>query len=382
MDRREKLTEAAKNFLLLSVSLLISLGVAEFLARVALDPADYLLATLSSDPVLNHRIASNSGGHDDWGFRNPRRPQNANIVAIGDSMTYGVSARMRESWPAALGEVRGTTVYNMGLGGYGPAQYLHLLQTRAVTLKPEVVVVGFYFGNDLLDVFNSVRFKPYWRNYGQVETGTDDAPPFVAQPSRGKFLRGLRDWLAHHSVLYAALSRSPVFDAVRRHESDDGQADRDRKVRYHDSNHDVILAFSQFLDLEDGRIRSAFAIAQRMFLEMNAFAEKSNIKLMVALIPTKVRVYSGLAERNGYFERHPAWANAVRQETAVHDAMTAFFKAHGISFVDLLPPLQRGVDRGDIYPPFDSHPNHVGYRIIAEAIHAQLGQIAGAKSGD
>jgi len=155
--------------LLLFVSFVFSVLAAELLARVVFDPVDYLNPTLVADKFLNHRIEGYTGGHDEWGFRNARRPETADIVCIGDSMTYGMTARARESWPAVLAEIRGGTVYNMGLGGYGPIQYLHLMKTLAVRLRPKTVIVGFYFGNDFFDVYNLVRFNENWSSYSELE---------------------------------------------------------------------------------------------------------------------------------------------------------------------------------------------------------------------
>ena len=44
-----------------------------------------------------------------------------------------------------LAKLSGESVYNMSLGGYGPIQYLYLLQNLAVKLRPKTVIVGFYF---------------------------------------------------------------------------------------------------------------------------------------------------------------------------------------------------------------------------------------------
>src|SRR5262249_40649062 len=130
------------NLFVLSASLLLSLMAAELMARAIFDPVDYLNPTLVGDDFLTYRIEGNTGGHDEWGFRNARRPEKADIVCVGDSMTYGIGARARESWPAVLAEIRGETVYNMSLGGYGPIQYFQLIRTLAVKLRPKTILVG------------------------------------------------------------------------------------------------------------------------------------------------------------------------------------------------------------------------------------------------
>ena len=127
---RAAVTNVLTKLLILSTSLVFSILAAELVARALLDPLDYLNPTVVPDEFLGLRIEGHTGGHDAWGFRNARRPETADIVCIGDFVTYGVSVPARESWPMILARLSGESVYNMGLGGYGPIQYLYLLQNR------------------------------------------------------------------------------------------------------------------------------------------------------------------------------------------------------------------------------------------------------------
>src|SRR5262245_42445916 len=104
--------------------------VSELLLRCVVNPGDFLFATLIDDPILGSRIKPQTTGHDALGFRNTEVPQSANVVAIGDSQTYGVSAGRDDSWPHQLGMLLSEPVYNMALGGYGPLQYLFLQSTK------------------------------------------------------------------------------------------------------------------------------------------------------------------------------------------------------------------------------------------------------------
>jgi len=142
------------NLALLFVATFAALALAEVGLRFAVNPGDFLQATLIEDPVLGHRIEPFSTGHDALGYRNSGVPTQADIVAIGDSMTYGVSAPRDFSWPQQLGRLRGKHVYNMALGGYGPLHYLYLARASAANLKPKLLVIGVYLGNDLMDAYN------------------------------------------------------------------------------------------------------------------------------------------------------------------------------------------------------------------------------------
>src|SRR5262245_42724140 len=90
--------------------------------------------------------------HDAQGYRNAHAVSRADIVALGDSHTYGVAVKRHEAWPAVLAARTARVVYSMAHGGYGPIHYERLL-SDAFALKPRLIIVGFYLGNDLFDAY-------------------------------------------------------------------------------------------------------------------------------------------------------------------------------------------------------------------------------------
>jgi hypothetical protein len=361
------------NSLLVAVSLLLSVFALELLARTVVDPLDYLLPNLVADDYLFYRVAGNTGSHDAWGYRNTEVPESADIVCIGDSMTYGISALARDSWPRALARMTGETVYNMSVGGYGPIQYLHLMRHEAIKLHPKTVIVGLYLGNDLIDVYNEVRFNKNWSVYGKLD-GSDSMPVLAYQPRPDKFLGGVRDWLARHSVFYALLSTTPVFDFFRERELRNGpaKADRDAIMAYRDATHNVVFMEGTSLDLNDPRIKSAMEITKKVLLDMRRVAGKNGFRLIVALIPTKERVYANLLARAGYRDKYPRFAEAVRQEDTVRNELSGFLHQNTIEAINLLPALEADAEERDPYPHTDMHPTKEGYRVIAETINHYL----------
>lgn len=362
------------NFLLLVASLILSAFAGELLARSVLEPIDFLLPRLVADDFLLHRVEGYTGGHDAWGFRNRQKPKSADIVCIGNSMTYGISASAYDLWPAVLGRIYATSVYNMSLGGYGPIQYFHLMRTKAVELHPKVIIVGFYFGNDFLDVYNEVRFNKNWSAYGKFGDYDVKAPAFAYQPGPGKVLGGLRDWLSMHSVLYALLTRNSIFDFVRKRElamSMGVQASN--LITYRDHNHNVILRpNSDFLNMSNSRIKSAMEITKHVMRDMRTLAEKDHFRLIVALIPTKESVYGKLLDHAGYLVKYHSLADAIHEEDMARQEIISFLQQSNIEAVDLLPQLSAKVDGQDLYPLIDSHPDRYGYRVIAETLNNYL----------
>jgi hypothetical protein len=351
--------------------------MAEFAARSLFDPVDYLLPTLVTDEMLGYRLSGHTGGHDALGFRNFKDVRAADIVCLGDSMTYGISARARDSWPSVIGSISGENVYNMGLGGYGPIQYLYLMRTRVVELQPKTVIVGFYFGNDFIDAYNIVRFNRNWSAYGTFDGSEVSGPSFVFPRRSGKILGSLRDWLARNSVLYAVSSQLPIFDFFRRREFSSRMTENanDELIVYRENQHNVIFDLSpgsRFLDMSDPRLKAGLEITKHVFIDMQSEAQKDETRLVVALIPTKERVYGSLLKKAGILENHPRLLDAIQSEDAARQVIIDFLQQHQIEAIDILPPLETEVVRGDLYPVTDPHPNKAGYRVIAETVNRYL----------
>src|SRR5260370_897219 len=112
--KSEGLRKALLNLSLFAASVGFGLLLAEFGARLFLNPSDFLSLEVVPDDILGATPSRSAlAAFDKWGFRNPKVPQTTDIVAVGDSHTYGNTARMVDSWPYVLGRLTGRQVYNM-----------------------------------------------------------------------------------------------------------------------------------------------------------------------------------------------------------------------------------------------------------------------------
>lgn len=362
-----------KNLLTLAISVLISLLFAEFAVRIVFDPVDYLAVDTVDDPVLNHRIEAGASGHDDWGFRNKDVPESAEIIAIGDSMTYGVMAKSFEAWPAQLGERTGKTVYNAALGGYGPLHYLHILKSRAPELAPDQAVVMVYLGNDLLDTYNLAYSNDTWADY-RLNAKTEKLDPslFLAAPGKTSLTRRLRSWFAHNSVLYRIVSQTGVFNPVREQELLE-RSDTSFPVEHLGTT--IVLDPARrlwFADANDPRIREAVKITDRALREMADWCAENGIAFHVALMPVREHVFHDLT-RSQFSGQNAVAMTTLRDslETIERDLVRGL-NAAGIAHTNLRAPLQDALRTTNIYPPTDGHPNALGYGVVAAALAREL----------
>ena len=372
--------------LLVVVSSALALLLVEGGLRLAVNPADFLHATLVEDPVLGRRIQPLTTGHDALGFRNREVPAQSNVVAIGDSFTYGVSAQREGSWPHQLGGLLGEPVYNMGLGGFGPLQYLHLAQVTAKPLKPRLWVVGFYFGNDLMDAYYVAHGTPHWKGWRLSDgaAGGTDAIDQAYGAAPKKRFADLRDWLSRRSLLYSVL-RVTVFKplAAQEREKMAQHAAPDVQWSWIDpARAEVHTVFTPrgrlaVLDLDNARVREGLQISQRALAALQSEADKQGVKLLVVLTPTKERAYCAYLKQAAT----PLPASHLRlcdAEDRVKAELMRSFDAHNTHYVDPTAALEKMIAQHVLLYPTDSdgHFQATGYGVVAQVVADAVRRIA------
>jgi len=365
------------NLLLVLGAVLFSLLVTEGISRIVFSPGDYLMPGVTRDE-WGARVKPGSPGHDSWGFRNSSVPSRPDIVAIGDSNTYGVAAVGSNSWPAQLGKITGKTVYNLGMPGYGPVTYDHLLKDYALKLSPSMVIIGFYLGNDAWGAYKAIykhNYHPHLKNPDFVGGSFDDEEDIDSVSATGPLpLDNVRRWLSRHSILYNVARYSEVF----RYVIDQFMSRNENGYSILESRQDGIRTILQpkglrAVNLSNPEVREGLRVSLEIISGMNNLCRSEDIKFLVVLIPSKPAVYYKYIEANPevrYYEALMRWGEYERR---MNKLVRLYFQEHGISYIDALGPMQEATRQEQIYPGnADTHPNQNGYRVIAGVIAASL----------
>ena len=360
----------AKSFTFV-VSCVIAVMAAEGVMRIRFEPIDFLRPEFADDDVLPYRIQPGSAGHDAWGFRNRAVPARADIVAIGDSTTYGHAAPAEGSWPSWLARATGTTVYNLALGGYGPPDYLHLLDTRALQLHHSLVIVGIYFGNDLSDAVERVYAREHWRD---LRSGASGGEPNEARSAFPPDHPVIRVWMEKHSMLFRLIQGGPVGQVINRF-ADRARADRAGACTL-DSGPPFPTLISPYerlqeSDLSSPKIREGLEITLTALKRMRRRTDGAGVRLLILLIPTKESVFDGLVDAH----RDPGCLDVMRRvvsnEQLIRERIVEELGQEGTAYLDVLPVLRSGVQAKAerlFLRSGDMHPNERGYRLMAAAI--------------
>jgi hypothetical protein len=345
------------------------------------------------DPRLGRRPGPLGTGHDEWGFRNERVPRAAEIVAIGDSQTWGVNASRAEAWPQRLQAITGRTTYNMSWGGFGTVHY-RVLAEEAQALSPRVFVVGLYFGNDFYDSYRIVYASEAHASLRIRDPST--ILPDTVGPRAGALWREHEEfqlaygrdrperwglWLRGHTAVGRLLDRALGSDQSAWFEIGKAWArahpDHGAFIDAPDARTVFTTAYRLLaVNLEDPRIVEGLRLTEVSLGTIADLAARRGGHLLVVLIPTKERVYAERMRAEGR-ALDPTYAALVAQEEECGHRVEAFLLAAGIEQLDLIPHLRSAVVAGNaVYPPTtESHPSPRGYDVIAEAVARRLGRL-------
>ena len=98
---------------------------------------------------MRRNFQSDGITHDENGFRRSIvNAQSANrpIIALGEAFTYGLGMPDELTYSAQLAQLTEKSVINMGVNAYGIDQAILLWENEGRAYNPEVVILGYYFG--------------------------------------------------------------------------------------------------------------------------------------------------------------------------------------------------------------------------------------------
>jgi hypothetical protein len=324
--------------------------------------------------------------HDIAGYRNAQRPKSVEVVILGDSQAYGAGVAVRATWAQRLG----VSVYNMAVPGYSPGQSV-LQVDDALALRPRLLIVAPYFGNDFVEAYEMARrhpalargVSPTLRQAAAVRNermtikremeleafaGTGSVPP---GPSV------VRRWISEHVKLYALLRavwtrmRPPASPALLSRDFATAAATltpgQRRLVSPLDGEWRTILTAGyrgRMVDDRDPRVRVGVEVARDALLGIAARCRAAGVMMMVVLMPTKESVFW---PRVRDVAAHQGLAQLVADEARLKAELRAALARQDVPVIDPLEAL-RAAPRQPYFEDFDGHPNALGHAIIADAL--------------
>jgi SGNH hydrolase-like domain, acetyltransferase AlgX len=281
--------------------------------------------------------------YDAQGFRNPRVLEKADVIVVGDSFVEGLHVGDSELMTSVLARETALSVVNLGRSGDGPQQERHVVERFGLPKHPKACVWVFYEGNDLEDAAEYESNRATVANLGPV---SNSRILYERSFLRNALMYARRAWLAPEKTRpasrYQGVFSSREGDVAMTFASDD----------HHRST-------------DPAKLAKALAAIR----EAEGLCRRDGVRLIVAFVPTKYRVYRDLC-------RFPAgaatWVSRPddlpdRLASALHDV------GGSATFLDLTPRFQAEAARGRLlYLPDDTHWNSAGHASAAAAIASSL----------
>lgn len=153
---------------------------------------------------------ANSHGHRDDEVSLEKPPGVFRILVLGDSFTVGANVRQEEAYPQVLERLlnaeadgRRYEVVNTAVGGWEPFQYAQYYEHYGRAFAPDLVMVGFFVGNDAYNQLDAVDELP------TAVLGRRVSRRAASQP-----LTGARVFLLEHSHLARRLFQQATPHAL------------------------------------------------------------------------------------------------------------------------------------------------------------------------
>lgn len=176
-------------------------GSSSLHVRAADPDAVFELRPNARSQMLGHPVLTNHLGMRSEETTDAPRAGVVRVLALGDSVTFGVGLSGSEAWPAVLGRLLdtahpggcGVEVLNAGVGGYNTVQVAAAMRRRVPEVRPDLILYAAVANDDQVGAdgglwrhftrsrsrvfdFVSLRWRAYRARHsaeGPIETGLD-----------------------------------------------------------------------------------------------------------------------------------------------------------------------------------------------------------------
>lgn len=296
-----------------------------------------------------------------------KKPGTFRVLALGDSFTFG-GVPTADHWTSVL-ETKiaacrdePVEVLRMGIPSTGPPFQLRLWQIEGARLDADLVVLGFFVGNDFFDEQGRL---PGWRGWVDQLSTVSYAMLAVRNLTR---LSGYRPPASRVDA-----DGSPPH----RYETGGFEVDdyRDRfrswAPPFTRRRFKRIEAERMSLCLKEEQWKLGFRCDRvvRFLQQMHTEVTATGARFVLLVIPDEYQVDDGLMQAVAEFAgRSPDEYDILAPQRRI----TAFASEHGIECLDLLPVFRREVAHRRLYLRRDTHWNRAGNRLAAQELAALL----------
>jgi hypothetical protein len=314
---------------------------------------------------IHNHIVVNSLGLREHEVAVARPRGRRRVLILGDSIAFGSGLDAGERFSDLLGRGLGDSVevINAGVPGWGNDQELLFFEQRLRRLKPDVVVLTFTAGNDIVNNALSGALleggtKP------RFELGADSlvmippAPP--ADPGAVTRFKAV----LHRSRLLVFTKRRLMRRSYQHQVHEETSQQLHGFESYRDLSH-----WSAYENPPDDATETAWKVTEAILTRFARDCRADSMRFIVFAMPLKLEVDD--AWRTDVI--HGTHADPARLDMAYpYRRLSAYCAAHGIEFRYPVDQFRAAAAHETIYFEKDSHPNVRGNALAAEYLRGVL----------
>lgn len=303
---------------------------------------------LDERQVTTYEVTTNSLGFRDTEFSASKPTGIYRIMILGDSFTFGFSLDDGYNYPAVvelcLQNSAQIEIINAGFASsYSPDSYYVYHREISPTYEPDMIIVGYFIGNDFLDMMDTVWIGETSGLPTRVESKTRYVDPAHWWRTRAGLPRYqnplLRDVHLYQLIVGQLIEWGIGTDYAN---AGEGYFENYKAVFYPDFQGITAM-------------QTAFDRSMQMLAAMRDLAAERGQNYLVILIPTGVQSDQDLWEQTLNDLPYPTNPATAHPQKRIQD----FLEAEQIPYLDLLPSFREPSDEA-LYLGRDGHWSEAG----------------------
>lgn len=310
---------------------------------------------------------------DREGFRNPGGRKTSDVVVVGDGFVSG-GRNQKDTLTSRLEDrLDGGTVTGLGVGGYGPYQYVEVFKRYGVPKRPRFALFGFNEGNDLKDIRDYLK----WKNESRTGYSSVYGWPFASKSLLEKYrtvVSGIVNtlqaplWELNWRLIDYADARRGYVRSVHREVTVLRLGSQRYEVRW--------LDFQATQTTEEIMRSEEWRHLEQLLGAFKSSCTENGIVPLIVFIPTAAHIYAQYSSA----ESGRKWLSIREQQIAakknLENAIVRIARDLEIELISLTAVFDAAAKKGAmLYHPLDTHWNSQGAEIAAAFIAEQLKRI-------
>ena len=321
-------------------------------------------------------VQVNSEGLRDRERTKAKPPNTLRVAVLGDSFTEAIHVPVEQTFWSKLERKLGNCqaikgrknveVINFGVQGYGTAQELILLRKKVWDYSPDIVILAFFIGNDVINNSPKLeydRYRPFFRYDGSGNLVPDmsfrNLPPIDRNEKAVSFVDRMPSWIVNNSRILQVIKK----------------VDLERKKR--ELSEDFTdLSTKTLKEPQDAAWQEAWRVTEGLIVTMRNEVVQKNADFLVVTIGDSIQVRPEAHKRKILMIK-----NNIQDLFYAERRLEKLGAREGFRVLSLSEQFQAYTDKYQVcahgfenFAPCGGHWNELGHRLASILINRNLCQ--------